>query len=110
MRDAKHTPGPWVWEASAGMIVDAEGRIVIDVDPGMSCEEADARLIAAAPDLLAAAHEAQECVDILHALTTNIEKRGNYSESSMLTFLDAAASCLRRLGPAIAKAEGRADA
>lgn len=58
---AKHTPGPW---ETSGMIVrDPEGREIADVhsqiiwqDHGEEC--ANARLIAAAPELLEALTEA----------------------------------------------------
>ena len=63
MSDLKHTPGPWVAtqnEAAAWAITTA-GPLVMFVcevngpyTPSMDRYEADARLIAAAPDLLAA--------------------------------------------------------
>ena len=50
----KHTPGPWTATADpySDVVVDASGReIVVVMDPN---GEANARLIAAAPDLLEA--------------------------------------------------------
>jgi hypothetical protein len=53
-----HTPGPWYWADNVPdapphyrMVVDADGFTVCDPSP---MSEHDARLIAAAPELLAA--------------------------------------------------------
>ena len=53
---AQHTPAPWYWADNAPgapknyrMIVDADGFTIAEPSP---MGEADARLIAAAPDLL----------------------------------------------------------
>jgi len=56
METATHTPGPWYWDkVSTGhcrhVIVDSEGFTIANPSP---MGEADARLIAAAPELLAA--------------------------------------------------------
>jgi hypothetical protein len=50
MSDSKHTPGPWHWNPRDPYGVVADGDELCRVR-----EPADARLIAAAPDLLAAA-------------------------------------------------------
>jgi hypothetical protein len=96
-----HTPGPWhvVPEAQSPWIVgDAEGDSIADCEPPgpwMSEEEADAnaRLIAAAPDLLAAL---EACVD---AMTDG-------GKCEIKKWLDA--FDLARL--AIAKAKGQREA
>ena len=56
---AKHTPGPWLLDETDDTIFVAhDGRIVAQVELqndsplGIQTEHADARLIAAAPDLL----------------------------------------------------------
>lgn len=52
---AKHTPGPWT--AAAGRILGGFGAVAKMVDQSTNYraqQEADARLIAAAPELLAA--------------------------------------------------------
>jgi hypothetical protein len=49
---SEHTPGPWVW-TDYGELSGA-GDVVMDADYFSEPSEADARLIAAAPDLLAA--------------------------------------------------------
>ena len=63
---AMHTPGPWNWDSSvwdydpendAPWLIDAEAKRVLW--GGIKCDsEADAHLIAAAPDLLAVLREA----------------------------------------------------
>jgi hypothetical protein len=63
----QHTPGPWELRQSV------RGYWFIDCEQGgesytltaLECNEADARLMAAAPDLLAAL---QECVDYLDCI------------------------------------------
>lgn len=48
-----HNPGPWRWEVVAGedQLLDADGNFVIEAQ-GFMCGSEDARLIAAAPELL----------------------------------------------------------
>lgn len=87
MASASHTPGPWALDRSR---IYGENMLVASVAyfRDTSLEEANARLIAAAPDMLEA----------LRLLADNIE---------------AAFPGLKRMGPlvqaraAIAKAEGR---
>ena len=61
---AEHTPGPWTtdtshWQDREGVTIWAESNIIADVVPDHhNQEEANARLIAASPDLLAAAKAA----------------------------------------------------
>lgn len=62
MSDVKHTPGPWV-KGKFGQLYGASGRQVGVWDAGIARvsrdaeAEANARLIAAAPELLAACEE-----------------------------------------------------
>ena len=67
----QHTPGPWRvsdWKRSPIPIVASDGRMVADVrlqpDPvsvqGWPTEEANARLIAAAPELLEIAQHVEQ--------------------------------------------------
>ena len=54
---AKHTPGPWKIERGYGTIIKSIGPCVPDEYAGsawLEVSEADARLIAAAPELLKA--------------------------------------------------------
>jgi hypothetical protein len=56
-----HTPGPWRWfdYPDGRKLLAADSRAVIHCpDAPMACEPADQHLIAAAPDLLAAAKAA----------------------------------------------------
>lgn len=62
--EAKHTPGEWV---SDGVLVDVDGKmiahcgdLVIDGDGTLPEAEANARLIAASPQLLGACEAARE--------------------------------------------------
>jgi len=86
-----HTPGPWRWYSRRA--IEAREQTVLVGDCGLpSCgrtelfvSDADARLIAAAPDLLAA------CQDLLKVATSYDYKGGSAA----------------RANAAIAKAEGR---
>lgn len=50
-----HTPGPWAFDPETSRVFDADLWYVAEIDPEYaSGTEANARLIAAAPDLLAA--------------------------------------------------------
>lgn len=55
MSQAKHTPGPWVWTPESESIhgYSPEGEALVVVYE-LNTNEADARLIAAAPELLEA--------------------------------------------------------
>lgn len=61
----KHTPGPWFTEVGTARVLsdDARATIICEVTgaPNNPATIADARLIAAAPDLIAAA---LECVEM----------------------------------------------
>lgn len=93
MSEATHTPGPWriiprAHERNGPCIQRGrEGGFMVK---GMSseAEDADARLIAAAPDLLAACKEAEEQLSIMAASPAS-----NW--------------WVQKLRAAIAKAEGR---
>ena len=55
-----HTPGPWTpYGLDWRMVVDKDSAVIADI----RTNNADARLIAAAPDLLAALEEAHEVLD-----------------------------------------------
>ena len=81
-----HTPGPWQWfdYPDGRKLLCAQNRAVIHCpDAPMTCGLADARLIAAAPDLLAAAKAAyvalpmtEHNADVNKALTEAILKAG----------------------------------
>jgi hypothetical protein len=69
--NAKHTPGPWIWSAGLSIWRESDSQIVSSVacdsvfNPTEE-EVSNARLIAAAPDLLAALEIAEGrlmCID-----------------------------------------------
>lgn len=66
MTNATHTPGPWIFDERYFNVIDEEGR-TIAARPSYSSascdvEEADMRLIAAAPELLAALSAVTACL------------------------------------------------
>ena len=99
-----HTPGPWraETEPNGTCIVWAlrngdDDKYVIGV-VALRGGEADARLIAAAPDLLAALYEAREFIDGQIDVVD-----GNYGEPAP----NRAMVLAQEIDAAIAKAEGR---
>ena len=59
-----HTPGPWEW---SGRWLVGKGKMILwytTADDGVHANPEDARLIAAAPDLLEALVEISECPEI----------------------------------------------
>ena len=116
---AQHTPGPWRVAEPTGFIYAANpyighdmlvaqvrgwghltgtggGGCAFDEDKAIAIQEANARLIAAAPDLLAALKEAENA---LADYIPTIEKTG--------ASLNYGHKVLARCRAAIAKAEGR---
>jgi hypothetical protein len=93
MTTPKHTPGPWRWvdppegqdEGPLARLVAADGTEVLNFDPscGWPPDDANARLICAAPDLLAACEAALPEFDRLHAC----EARADDGYSRRLRFL-----------------------
>lgn len=114
MSESKHTPGPW--EARTFLVLggaDLRDRIChvgtsTSLGPSRSQEsEANARLIAAAPELFEAASLAMEGIGVLDNLIASIERRGHYSVESTLGFLNQARCARMRLTEAISKAGGQ---
>lgn len=89
---SKHTPGPWTYDLPNCKVRAGNGKPVATVTMRPTDEDVDANghLIAAAPDLLAAAQLGLEAMNLLPAPTTR---------PTVLAY-DA-------LRAAIAKAEGR---
>ncbi|MBU6190660.1 MAG: hypothetical protein KGR68_15195 [Betaproteobacteria bacterium] len=104
---AKHTPGPWVLENRGYKFIvskPGDGYITRDVcrmdasTMSAFAQEANARLIAAAPELLEAL---RVFVSAAYPVTTEINPRGHaWSEAYLDQALDNARA-------AIAKAEGK---
>ena len=68
---AQHTPGPWAATEASGLVVDAGGTPVAVTSglangPAAMEYRANARLIAAAPDLLNSLREAMSAVEVFH--------------------------------------------
>lgn len=95
----KHTPGPWLWRwkdnslrtAGDGKPYQYGTEVVLRLAEDAEISDADERLIAAAPDLLAALHQ----IDALRA-------SGGKSDAEMLFEMRSVAKA------AIAKATGDA--
>ena len=89
-----HTPGPWVVGrtlADGTACIVGDGDSVVCTFDGRSHPEADAALIASAPDLLAALKDVVGWVP-----------------GSSAFFTDGSSAAVERARAAIAKAEGRA--
>ena len=108
MSAARHTPGPWTYPGGTGNFVGGPDRIRVADVGGMerSPEErqANARLIAAAPDLLAACKAAWPMLDRAADQLADDEA---CEESGRVA--DACATFAMDLRAAILKAEGGAS-
>jgi hypothetical protein len=53
---SRHTPGPWIyhWDGEGGAFVSGGGTAIADTVGPTECRKANARLIAAAPEMLEA--------------------------------------------------------
>jgi hypothetical protein len=67
------TPGPWHQHGEVGDIIDETDRLVARVSQLYKSGEANARLIAAAPDLLAELQRLHDRVDDMNAAITDLE-------------------------------------
>lgn len=102
--DAKFTPGPWLTKREGFSSVYVEARIgggmIQEVamcgptESGQVQQEANANLIAAAPDLLEAAKTALGYIEAVCFNTNNAKKRNNYADAA------------REIRAAISKATG----
>ena len=98
-----HTPGPWTYECGDdGAVVYKEAvGTVANVPDDLTASEANARLIAAAPDLLAA------LVDARNVLALALPKFGEDSTDDEDS-ADDVQGLINRIDDAIAKAKGEA--
>ncbi len=93
-----HTPGPWEYLKADGVVVThREDR---DVSHEIAWNDADFRLVAAAPDMLDALHVAAEALDNYSDVNDGDDGR---------PVANRAMSALRVVEAAIAKAERRAS-
>jgi hypothetical protein len=103
---AKHTPGQHSVVQVDHLGSPAYAVKAADDLIAVGCLHGDARLFAAAPELLEAAKLAMEGDEVLGLLIAAIKKHGNYSQMSTIHFLNQARCARLRLTEAIAKAEG----
>lgn len=109
MADAKHTPGPWIYyadlpstEPNWHIVTTANKMRVlanVHIEPGNAMDEANARLIAAAPDLLAASMKA---ANELRQAARALAKAGDHKAAAVADMAE------ERTRAAIAKATGAA--
>jgi hypothetical protein len=99
-----HTAGPWAYDRRAGAIRAADGDTVAEVGWGGTDAEADAnaRLIAAAPDLLAVAQKAMH----LFALGVGAVSTSDATKANSDRCIEEAKKLRDEFAAAIAKAGG----
>lgn len=97
MSESKHTPGPWDWDAPTERITAAEYDIA-ELWCGPPEWEANARLVAAAPDLL----DSAKAFDALHLVIAEAIRRYDPQDIGLQTRILAALKANRE---AIQKAE-----
>ena len=110
--NAKHTPGPWISESVVEGVWPDAGTYIYDTTQGIVAQAeahttpettlANARLIAAAPDLL---HEAEETAHWLRANVDWLHERGE-RDGSLAALAVAAHARLECLDLAIREAMG----
>jgi hypothetical protein len=74
----KHTPGPWMYRSQANGSLDffgEGGNRVILQNVRLINQEANARLIAAAPSLLEALESALELIDVITPLEGDVHRK-----------------------------------
>lgn len=107
MTAPKHTPGPWFYSQESidpdWYIVKINGGLIVANVNSHLRQVANARIIAAAPDLLEALHAIVEARDALEAARMLSDFGG---ECAAQEFVDRAIYAARA---AIAKAEGNAE-
>jgi hypothetical protein len=118
--ELKHTPGPWSlkdWtahdqhgaiEACGTQVVDANGHLVsaATVEDPSEGEEANARLIAAAPELLEALKEARRAIG-MHNAPNDCYATGPLTGNEYRDLVECpACSAIAMYDAAIAKATG----
>lgn len=115
---SKHTPGPWTFDRATGKFGHKTNDIVApyhgpdfrhqvvcvmgteaETEDGADAMEANASLIAAAPDLLEALKEANKILETARKyFPSSIQNSDRFSLENVIQ---------NSVGPAIAKAEGR---
>jgi hypothetical protein len=94
-----HSPGPWRTGFGLGFVVyDAKGAIVaaVDAGPGRGAQcQVDARLIAAAPELLAMVREQQATIRELVGLV--VQFPGDDTRRAIQKTIDGARALIARI-------------
>ena len=94
-----HTPGPWKWQQNCIIAVPPDGDVIVlhttRPGTGINIRQPDARLIAAAPELLAACKTAAIVLEQAEAALDLFERSHNIN------------TAMKRLKDAIDKAEGK---
>lgn len=81
MSNAKHTPGPWEWRI--GNWLYGQGEMILwytTDDDGIHARTPDARLIAAAPDLLEALKDVLARIERSEAWWIDCPDRGGFDD------------------------------
>lgn len=113
-RQASHTPGPWsnerIWDTPASRIharVEGVPMALAEVFTMRNAgeKEANARLIAAAPDMFAALNEVHGCFDV-QTMDEILRKDGDVHGDDEFC-VNVTAKQLRAINDAILKAEGK---
>ena len=97
MPSEKHTPGPWFLRHPE--IKDEQGVEIASVNCYRDClpeEEANARLIAAAPDLLAACEALDEFQRDYHANTRDDMPGNEYYATRLMAIVNQARAALAK--------------
>ena len=109
MSTAKHTPGPWIATKNADVVAGNTNGLIADAFDGLPHYETDkhiavanARLIAAAPDLLEALKSAMDHIQMLEEGIEELRQLGATANFCGVSFSHEKARA------AIAKAEGGA--
>jgi hypothetical protein len=110
MTQQKHTPGPWVARPDPNALLHDDwcvgiGDSLANIDKVAVCSERDARLIAAAPDLLEVLQELINCPYDIDQAT--VPKDGiDTAPNQVVGTMSVALMRLRKARAAIAKATG----
>lgn len=111
MSALKHTPGPWKIERGHGTIIKSIGPCVPDEYAGsawLEVSEKDARLIAAAPDLLKVLRMARAKIaaELQVLVMSHTRPDGLIDGAEVVLLIEAEQDLVNQIDAAIAKAEG----
>ena len=81
---SEHTPGPWAFDNLTGIVFAPDGKSIINANRGRSQVIANARLVAAAPEMLAALCNVQRLITEAAMIGFN-HKDGDWPERLFLS-------------------------